>query len=165
MKKRGSSGCRYSYSTQPVAIRWNVERLQSKPSLVTAAKHRYIHRRYHYVKGGRSGFRGWFSERGDSTFPPKPDHEMVGNKIKQIASEDERYLIYTEDGELYTLQFGDFEARPNRISLLKGKTITQLICSEYFQAMFRSNMKESKNNQIDIQDCSKVVFLWLLEYI
>ena len=90
---------------------------------------------------------------------------MVGNKIKQIASEDERYLIYTEDGELYTLQFGDFEARPNRISLLKGKTITQLICSEYFQAIFRSNMKESKNNQIDIQDCSKVVFLWLLEYI
>lgn len=214
-----------------------------------------------------SGFRGRFLERGDSKFPPKPDHSMVGKKIKHIACEDERYLICTEDGELYSFRFGDFEARPNRISLLKGKTITQLACgryhsmvstidgrlyswgngdegrlghgseithtspflverfighkvvqiashgghsvalvaskdsyamrmkamvndascsdivflvnnerihackavlmahSEYFQAMFRSNMKESKNNQIDIQDCSKVVFLLLLEYI
>jgi hypothetical protein len=37
--------------------------------------------------------------------------------------------------------------------------------SEYFQAMFRSNMKESKENKIRVQDCSKHMFLLFLQYL
>jgi RCC1 and BTB domain-containing protein len=37
--------------------------------------------------------------------------------------------------------------------------------SEYFRAMFRSNMRESRENKVEVRDCSKVVFLLLLEYL
>jgi hypothetical protein len=37
--------------------------------------------------------------------------------------------------------------------------------SEYFRAMFRSNMRESKENVVQVRDCSKGVFVLLLEYL
>ena len=49
-----------------------------------------------------------------------------------------------------------------RIHANKGLLIGQ---SEYFQAMFRSGMKESKENQVEVGDCSKGVFLLFLEYL
>ena len=49
-----------------------------------------------------------------------------------------------------------------RIHANKGILIGQ---SEYFQAMFRSGMKESIENEVVVGDCSKGVFLLLLEYL
>ena len=37
--------------------------------------------------------------------------------------------------------------------------------SEYFQAMFRSSMKESKENKIRVEGCSKHLFLLFLQYL
>ena len=37
--------------------------------------------------------------------------------------------------------------------------------SEYFQAMFRSSMKESKENKIRVEGCSKPLFLLFLQYL
>ena len=37
--------------------------------------------------------------------------------------------------------------------------------SEYFRAMFRSNMRESVERVVKVQDCSKSIFKFLLEYI
>ena len=49
-----------------------------------------------------------------------------------------------------------------RVHANKGLLIGQ---SEYFRAMFRSNMKESRENVIEVRDCPKDVFLLFLEYL
>jgi RCC1 and BTB domain-containing protein len=49
-----------------------------------------------------------------------------------------------------------------RVHANKGILIGQ---SEYFRAMFRSDMRESKENEVHVQDCSKALFLLLLEYL
>ena len=49
-----------------------------------------------------------------------------------------------------------------RVHANKGLLIGQ---SEYFQAMFRSGMKESIANEVEVRDCSKPVFLLFLEYL
>ena len=57
---------------------------------------------------------------------------------------------------IFLLKDGD------RVYANKGLLIAQ---SEYFRAMFRSNMRESKENEVDVRDCPKDVFLLFLEYI
>ena len=44
---------------------------------------------------------------------------------------------------------------------------TKILCerSEYFQAMFRSNMRESIERVVEVSSCSRATFLLLLEYI
>ena len=37
--------------------------------------------------------------------------------------------------------------------------------SEYFRAMFRSNMRESREKEVQVRGCSKGVFVLLLEYL
>jgi hypothetical protein len=49
-----------------------------------------------------------------------------------------------------------------RVHANKGLLIGQ---SEYFQAMFRSRMKESIANEVEVRDCSKPVLLLFLEYL
>ena len=49
-----------------------------------------------------------------------------------------------------------------RVHTMKGLLIGQ---SKYFRAMFRSGMKESISNEVEIRDCSKGVFLSFLEYL
>jgi hypothetical protein len=49
-----------------------------------------------------------------------------------------------------------------RAHAMKGFLIGQ---SEYFRAMFRSGMKENKENVVEVPDCSKRVFLLFLEYL
>jgi RCC1 and BTB domain-containing protein len=50
----------------------------------------------------------------------------------------------------------------DRIHANKGLLIGQ---SQYFRAMFRSGMKESIENEVEVRDCSKGVFLLFLEYL
>ena len=49
-----------------------------------------------------------------------------------------------------------------RVHAMKGLLIGR---SEYFRAMFRSNMRESTENKIEVRDCSKGVFLLFLEHL
>ena len=48
-----------------------------------------------------------------------------------------------------------------RVHANKGLLIGR---SKYFEAMFRSDMKENRENKVKIKDCSKTVFLLFLEY-
>ena len=51
----------------------------------------------------------------------------------------------------------------DRVHAIKGLLIGQ---SEHFRAMFRFNMRErSRENHVEVGDCSKDVFLLLLEYL
>ena len=58
---------------------------------------------------------------------------------------------------VFLLKDGDERIHANR-GLLIGQ-------SEYFRAMFRSGMKESISNEVEVRDCSKGVFLLFLEYL
>ena len=49
-----------------------------------------------------------------------------------------------------------------RVHANKGLLVGQ---SDYFRAMFRSGMKESIANEVEIRDCSKGVFVLFLEYL
>ena len=50
----------------------------------------------------------------------------------------------------------------DRVHAIKGLLIGR---SEYFRAMFRSNMRESRENEVEVRDCSKGLFLLFLEYL
>ena len=50
----------------------------------------------------------------------------------------------------------------DRVHAIKGLLIGR---SEYFRAMFRSNMRESRENEVKVEGCSKDSFLLLLEYL
>jgi hypothetical protein len=49
-----------------------------------------------------------------------------------------------------------------RVHAMRGLLIGQ---SKYFRAMFRSGMKENIENEVEMRDCSKAVFLLFLEYL
>ena len=57
---------------------------------------------------------------------------------------------------VFVLENGD------RVHAIKALLIGR---SEYFRAMFRSNMRESRENEVKVEDCSKGVLLLLLEYL
>ena len=49
-----------------------------------------------------------------------------------------------------------------RVYANKGLLIAQ---SEYFRAMFRSGMIESRENKVKVEDCSKAIFLLFIEHL
>ena len=49
-----------------------------------------------------------------------------------------------------------------RVHANKGLLITH---SEYFRAMFRSKMRESITNEVEVRDCSKRAFVFFLEHL
>ena len=100
---------------------------------------------------------------------------LIGYKVVAIASSSEHSVALVDDSKrLYTKKMRSmiddetctdivFVLKNNeRIHANKGLLIGR---SEYFRAMFRSNLKESRRNEVQVGDCSKRVFLLLLEYL
>ena len=99
---------------------------------------------------------------------------LLGCNVVQIASQQGHSVALVESKRsskkmkamvndetcsdvVFLLKDGDERIHANR-GLLIGQ-------SEYFRAMFRSGMKESISNEVEVQDCSKGVFLLFLEYL
>jgi hypothetical protein len=77
-------------------------------------------------------------------------HQSYANKMKAMINDESCSDI------VFVLKNGD------RVHAMKGLLIDE---SEYFRAMFRSNMRESRENEVEVRDCSKGLLLLLLEYL
>jgi RCC1 and BTB domain-containing protein len=122
---------------------------------------------------GRVGRLGHGSEL--KTCVPSVVESLLGYKVVHIASQNSHSVALVNSNPslsmmmkamvndetcsdvVFLLKDGD-----ERIHATKGLLIGR---SEYFRAMFRSGMKESRENQVEVRDCSKAVFLLLLEYL
>ena len=82
---------------------------------------------------------------------------LVGDS-KQCIAMKRKAMVNDETCSDIVFVFNNNE----RVHAMKGILIGQ---SEYFRAMFRSDMRESRENEVHVRDCSKAVFLLLLEYL
>ena len=105
---------------------------------------------------------------------PSVVESLLGYKVVHIASKNAHSVALVDSKRSYsvimksmiddktcsdvTFVLKDGE----RIHANKGLLIAR---SKYFRAMFRSGMKESRENEVKVQDCSKGVFGLLLEYL
>jgi hypothetical protein len=123
---------------------------------------------------GNWGSLGHGSEVDNNTTPYMVK-ALLGKKVVRISSchihsvalVDSKHHSYTKKMKamvndescsdvVFVLENGD------RVHAIKAPLIGQ---SEYFRAMFRSNMRESRENEVEVRDCSKGVFLLFLEYL
>jgi len=87
------------------------------------------------------------------------DHSVALVESKQRAYAKRMKAMINDEScsdIIFLLKGGD------HVHAIKGLLIGH---SEYFRAMFRSNMRESKENRIEVPDCSKTVFLLFVEYL
>jgi hypothetical protein len=84
---------------------------------------------------------------------------LVGSEQQESYASKMKAMINDESCSdvVFVLEDGD-----DRVYANKGLLIGQ---SEYFRAMFRSNMRESRENEVKVEGCSKDSFLLLLEYL
>ena len=99
---------------------------------------------------------------------------FIGYKVVSITSNSTHSVALVDSDRSYSLMMKSlidnetcsdvvFLLKDNeRVHAMKGLLIGR---SEYFRAMFRSGMRESRENEVQVQDCSKGVFLLFLEYI
>ena len=100
---------------------------------------------------------------------------LIGFKVVRIATYCKHSVALVEDSnrsyaKMMKAMVNDetcsdvvFHLKNNeRVHANKGLLIGR---SEYFRAMFRSGMRESKENEVEVRDCSKTVFLLFLEYL
>jgi hypothetical protein len=80
----------------------------------------------------------------------KQEEESYSNNMKAMINDESCSDV------VFVLESGDL------VHANKGLLIGR---SEYFRAMFRSNMRENRENKVAVGDCSKDVFLLLLEYL
>jgi hypothetical protein len=89
----------------------------------------------------------------------KNSHSVALVNSKRSLTKKMKAMVNDEtcSDVVFLLKDGD-----ERINANRGLLIGQ---SEYFRAMFRSGMKESISNEVEVRDCSKGVFLLFLEYL
>ena len=122
---------------------------------------------------GMSGKLGHGSELSSAV--PSVVESLLGHKVVHISSYNAHSVAFVESkrspyAKKMKAMINDetcsdvvFLLKDNgRVHANKGLLIGQ---SEYFRAMFRSGMKESMSNEVEVRDCSKEVFLLFLEYL
>ena len=120
---------------------------------------------------GDNGRLGHESESASLT-PVLIEH-LKGQKVVEITSFHAHNIALVASKRPFAMKMKDMvndESFSDIIFLIGDEQVHahKLILmqqSEYFRAMFRSNMRESKENQVEIEDCSKAVFLLLMEYL
>jgi hypothetical protein len=79
-----------------------------------------------------------------------PKQQSYASKMKAMVNDESCSDV------VFVLENGD------RVHAMKALLIDK---SDYFRAMFRSNMRESRENEVEVRDYSKDVFLLFLEYL
>ena len=107
---------------------------------------------------------------------PNMVEELIKHKISQIATFREHSMVLANSSpcplRLYRRNLLNREDNSDVTFLVDKNTEpvyahTDILCdkNEYFQAMFRSNMRESIERVVRVSSCSRDTFLMLLEYI
>jgi RCC1 and BTB domain-containing protein len=121
---------------------------------------------------GKDGQLGHGSELNSDV--PSIVESLIGYKVFHISSSNAQSVALIDSKRHYAKEMKamiDDETCSDVVFLLKGGERAHankgllIGRSEYFRAMFRSGMKESRENQVEVRDCSKSVFLLLLEYL
>jgi RCC1 and BTB domain-containing protein len=128
-----------------------------------------------YTWGNGHRFLGHGSKVDNHTTPSMVKGLFGKNKVVQISSYYEHSVALVDSKQqsyakkmkamvnnescsdvVFVLENDD------RVYAIKALLIDR---SEYFRAMFRSNMRESRENEVVVRGCSKGVFLLLLQYL
>ena len=126
---------------------------------------------------GEDGRLGRGSKKLNDVFIPSVVQSLLDFKVVKIDSNNGYSVVLVEepkrccfknlkamidDEKCSDIFFVLKDDNDERVHANKGILIGQ---SEYFRAMFRSDMRESRENVIEVRDCSKTVLLLLLEYL
>jgi hypothetical protein len=122
---------------------------------------------------GSNGRLGHGSEL--NTCVPSVVESLIGYEVVHISSQNGHSVALVVDSNpSYSMMMKamvDDEACSDIVFILKdgerAHAMKGLLIgrSKYFRAMFRSGMRESIENQVEVPDCSKAVFLLFLEYL
>ena len=122
------------------------------------------------------GSLGQLGHGSDSNYcSPHVVEGLMGYKVVHIVSQYRHSVVLVDDSKrsyskmmksmiddetcsdvVFVLKDGE------RVHANKGLLMGR---SEYFRAMFRSDMRENRENKVEVPDCSKTGFLLLLEYL
>ena len=120
---------------------------------------------------GANGQLGHGSE--SASLSPLLIEHLKGHKVVQIATFSAHNIVLVASKRPFAMKMKDMvndETFSDILFLIGDEHVHahKLILiqqSQYFRAMFRSNMRESEENQVKIEDCSKDIFLLLMEYM
>ena len=127
---------------------------------------------------GKYGKLGHGSSPGDYQDYPIPTRveSLSGYKVVNVATYNSHSIVLVEPKDSYAINMKamiDDESCSDVVFVLKDDNDEQVHAqkgvlvaqSEYFRAMFRNDMKEARENVVEVRDCSRHLLMLFLEYL